>query len=147
MEADNVDTVQELETEELRQLYNLLGERMEEIRAGRGIPARESYEQLKAEMETWEEELPPLNERPFADLQTKSREILSYCHTFGGPFYLTDTGTEDMVLLSASEYKKLARYHLEMLLGERMESARAGNVYPALEAIDKIIEGIDNGTI
>ena len=41
------------ENMELYRIYALLGERMEEIRDGRGIPARESYEKLKAEMEAW----------------------------------------------------------------------------------------------
>ena len=41
------------ESMELYRIYALLEERMEEIRAGRGVPARESYEKLKAELETW----------------------------------------------------------------------------------------------
>lgn len=34
-------------------LYALLEEGMESMKAGKGIPAREAYERLKAEMKTW----------------------------------------------------------------------------------------------
>lgn len=88
------------------------------------------------------------NIRPSSDLRNKYNEISAYCHQYGEPVYITKNGTGDLAVMSIEAYERLtARFELYALLEEGMADIRAGRVVDADEALDSILEDLENGTL
>lgn len=88
------------------------------------------------------------NIRPSSDLRNKYNEISAYCHRYGEPVYITKNGTGDLAVMSIEAYERLtARFELYALLEEGMADIRAGRVVDADEALDSILEDLENGTL
>ena len=88
------------------------------------------------------------NIRPSSDLRNKYNEISTYCHRYGEPVYITKNGTGDLAVMSIEAYERLtARFELYALLEEGMADIRAGRAEDADEALDSILEDLENGTL
>lgn len=88
------------------------------------------------------------NIRPSSDLRNKYNEISAYCHQYGEPVYITKNGAGDLAVMSIEAYERLtARFELYALLEEGMADIRAGRVVDADEALDSILEDLENGTL
>ncbi len=88
------------------------------------------------------------NIRPSSDLRNNYNEISAFCHQYGEPVYITKNGTGDLAVLSIEAYERLtARFELYALLEEGMADIRAGRVVDADEALDSILEDLENGTL
>ena len=88
------------------------------------------------------------NIRPSSDLRNKYNEISAFCHQYGEPVYITKNGTGDLAVMSIEAYERLAdRFELYALLEEGMADIRAGRVVDADEALDSILEDLENGTL
>lgn len=88
------------------------------------------------------------NIRPSSDLRNKYNEISTYCHRYGEPVYITKNGTGDLAVMSIEAYERLtARFELYALLEEGMADIRAGRTVDADEALDSILEDLENGTL
>lgn len=88
------------------------------------------------------------NIRPSSDLRNKYNEISAFCHQYGEPVYITKNGTGDLAIMSIEAYERLtARVELYTLLEEGMADIRAGRVVDADEALDSILEDLENGTL
>lgn len=88
------------------------------------------------------------NIRPSSDLRNKYNEISAFCHQYGEPVYITKNGTGDLAVMSIEAYERLtARFELYALLEEGMADIRAGRTVDADEALDSILEDLENGTL
>ena len=87
------------------------------------------------------------NIRPSSDLRNNYNEISAFCHQYGEPVYITKNGTGDLAVLSIEAYERLAgRFELYALLEEGLADIRAGRTVDADEALDSILEDLENGT-
>ena len=81
--------------------------------------------------------------RPSADLRNNYNEISQFCHQYSEPVYITKNGKGDLVVLSIETYERLAgKFELYRLLNEGLEAEKAGNVHPAKEVFDQILQGL-----
>lgn len=88
------------------------------------------------------------NIRPSSDLRNHYNEISAFCHQYGEPVYITKNGTGDLAVLSIEAYERLAgRFELYALLEEGLADIRAGRTVDADEALDSILEDLENGTL
>ena len=88
------------------------------------------------------------NIRPSPDLRNNYNEISAFCHQYGEPVYITKNGTGDLAVLSIEAYERLAgRFELYALLEEGLADIRAGRTVDADEALDSILEDLENGTL
>ncbi len=88
------------------------------------------------------------NIRPSSDLRNNYNEISAFCHQYGEPVYITKNGTGDLAVLSIDAYERLAgRFELYALLEEGLADIRAGRTVDADEALDSILEDLENGTL
>ena len=88
------------------------------------------------------------NIRPSSDLRNNYNEISAFCHQYGEPGYITKNGTGDLAVLSIEAYERLAgRFELYALLEEGLADIRAGRTVDADEALDSILEDLENGTL
>ena len=88
------------------------------------------------------------NIRPSSDLRNNYNEISAFCHQYGEPVYITKNGTGDLAVLSIEAYERLAgRFELYTLLEEGLADIRAGRTVDADEALDSILEDLENGTL
>ena len=88
------------------------------------------------------------NIRPSSDLRNNYNEISAFCHQYGEPVYITKNGTGDLAVLSIEAYGRLAgRFELYALLEEGLADIRAGRTVDADEALDSILEDLENGTL
>ena len=88
------------------------------------------------------------NIRPSSDLRNNYNEISAFCHQYGEPAYITKNGTGDLAVLSIEAYERLAgRFELYALLEEGLADIRAGRTVDADEALDSILEDLENGTL
>ena len=88
------------------------------------------------------------NIRPSSDLRNNYNEISAFCHQYGEPVYITKNGTGDLAVLSIEAYERLAgRFELYALLEEGLADIRAGRTVDADEALDSILEDLENGTL
>lgn len=88
------------------------------------------------------------NIRPSSDLRNNYNEISAFCHQYGEPVYITKNGTGDLAILSIEAYERLAgRFELYALLEEGLADIRAGRTVDADEALDSILEDLENGTL
>lgn len=88
------------------------------------------------------------NIRPSSDLRNNYNEISAFCHQYGEPVYITKNGTGDLAVLGIEAYERLAgRFELYALLEEGLADIRAGRTVDADEALDSILEDLENGTL
>ncbi len=88
------------------------------------------------------------NIRPSSDLRNNYNEISAFCHQYGEPVYITKNGTGDLAVLSIEAYERLTgRFELYALLEEGLADIRAGRTVDADEALDSILEDLENGTL
>ena len=88
------------------------------------------------------------NIRPSSDLRNNYNEISAFCHQYGEPVDITKNGTGDLAVLSIEAYERLAgRFELYALLEEGLADIRAGRTVDADEALDSILEDLENGTL
>lgn len=88
------------------------------------------------------------NIRPSSDLRNHYNEISAFCHQYGEPVYITKNGAGDLAVLSIEAYERLAgRFELYALLEEGLADIRAGRTVDADEALDSILEDLENGTL
>ena len=88
------------------------------------------------------------NIRPSSDLRNNYNEISAFCHQYGEPVYITKNGASDLAVLSIEAYERLAgRFELYALLEEGLADIRAGRTVDADEALDSILEDLENGTL
>lgn len=88
------------------------------------------------------------NVRPSSDLRNNYNEISAFCHQYGEPVYITKNGTGDLAVLSIEAYERLTgRFELYALLEEGLADIRAGRTVDADEALDSILEDLENGTL
>ena len=88
------------------------------------------------------------NIRPSSDLRNHYNEISAFCHQYGEPVYITKNDTGDLAVLSIEAYERLAgRFELYALLEEGLADIRAGRTVDADEALDSILEDLENGTL
>lgn len=88
------------------------------------------------------------NIRPSSDLRNHYNEISAFCHQYGEPVYITKNGTGDLAVLSIEAYERLTgRFELYALLEEGLADIRAGRTVDADEALDSILEDLENGTL
>ena len=88
------------------------------------------------------------NIRPSSDLRNNYNEISAFCHQYGEPVYITKNGAGDLAVLSIEAYERLAgRFELYALLEEGLADIRAGRTVDADEALDSILEDLENGTL
>lgn len=88
------------------------------------------------------------NIRPSSELRNNYNEISAFCHKYAEPVYITKNGTGDLAVLSIEAYERLAgRFELYALLEKGLEDIKAGRMVDADEAMDSILEDLENGTI
>lgn len=88
------------------------------------------------------------NIRPSSELRNNYNEISAFCHKYGEPVYITKNGTGDLAVLSIEAYERLAgRFELYALLENGLEDAKAGRMVDAEEAMNSILEDLENGTL
>ena len=88
------------------------------------------------------------NIRPSSDLRNHYNEISAFRHQYGEPVYITKNGAGDLAVLSIEAYERLAgRFELYALLEEGLADIRAGRTVDADEALDSILEDLENGTL
>lgn len=88
------------------------------------------------------------NIRPSSELRNNYNEISAFCHKYGEPVYITKNGTGDLAVLSIEAYERLAgRFELYALLEKGLDDIKAGRMVDAEDAMDSILEDLENGTL